>query len=97
MTSIRSTQVGQYLVVKKIAQIYGNNPKIQFLTNHTDRPGNIYPKVEDPNYILTVGTQVEVIGKGKANTKYRESYVTVIDNRNNQFDVFASVLRKHFM
>ena len=97
MTSIRSTQVGQHLVVKKIAQIYGNNPKIQFLTNHTNRPGSSYPKVEDPNCILTVGTQVEVIGKGKANTKYRESYVTVIDNRNNQFDIFASDLRKHFM
>ena len=96
MASIRSTQVGQYLTVIKIAQIYGNNPKIQFLTNHTDHRYGNYPKVKDPNLILPVGTQVQVIGKGRANTKYSESYVTVIDHRNNQFDIFSSDLRKHF-
>ena len=94
MASIRSTQIGQYLTVKKIAQIYGHNPKIQFLTNHTNR-GN-YPKVEDPDLILQIGLRVQVIGKGKGNTKYRESYVTVIDNRNNEFDIFASDLKRHF-
>ena len=96
MASIRSTQVGQHLTVKKVAQVYGSNPKIQFLTNHTSHPASNYPKVEDPNLILQVGSRVQVIGKGRANTKYRESYVTVIDNRKNQFDIFASDLRKHF-
>ena len=94
MTSIRSTQVGQYLTVKKIAQICGHNPKIQFLTSHTNRGS--YPKEEDLNRILDKGMRVQVIGKGKANTKYCESYVTVIDNRNNEFDIFASSLKKHF-
>lgn len=96
MASIRSTQIGQYLTVKKIAQIYGNNPIIQFLTNHTNRPGSNYPKIEDPNFILEVGSRVKVIGKGKADTKYRQSYVTVIDDRNNEFDIFASDLKRHF-
>ena len=96
MASIRSTQVGQHLTVKKIAQIYGNNPHIQFLTNHTNRPGSNYPKVEDPNCILEVGTKVKVLSKGKAETKYRQSYVTVIDDRNNEFDIFASDLKRHF-
>ena len=96
MASIRSTQVGQFLTVKKVAQVYGSNPKIQFLTNHTNRPGSNYPKVEDPNKILDVGMKVQVIGKGKAQTKYRQSYVTVIDDRNNEFDIFASDLKRHF-
>jgi len=96
MASIRSTQVGQQLTVKKIAQIYGNNPKIQFLTSHTNHQYGNYPKAKDPNLILPIGTQVQVIGKGRANTKYSESYVTVIDHRNNQFDIFSSDLRKHF-
>lgn len=94
MATIRSTQIGQYLTVKKIAQIYGNNTAIQFLTNHTNRGS--YPKIEDPNLILQVGTRVQVIGKEKANTKYLESYVTVVDDRNNEFDIFASNLKRHF-
>jgi len=96
MASIRSTQVGQYLTVKKTAQIYGNNSAIKFLTNYSNRSGAIYPKVEDPNLILQIGLRVQVIGKGKGNTKYRESYVTVIDNRNNEFDIFASDLKRFF-
>ena len=96
MASIRSTQVGQFLTVKKVAQVSGSNPKIQFLTNHTSHPASNYPKEEDPNRILEVGSKVQVIGKGKAQTKYSESYVTVIDHRNNQFDIFASNLRRHF-
>ena len=96
MASIRSTQIGSILTVKKIAQVYGHNPKIQFLTNHTSHPASSYPKVEDPNLILQIGLRVQVIGKGKGNTKYRESYVTVIDNRNNEFDIFASDLKRHF-
>ena len=96
MASIRSAQIGNILIVKKIAQVSGHNPKIQFLTNHTSHPASNYPKEEDPNRILEVGMKVQVIGKGKAQTKYRQSYVTVIDNRNNEFDVFASDLKRHF-
>lgn len=96
MASIRSTQIGQYITVKKIAQVYGSNPKIQFLTNHTSHPASNYPKVEDPNKILDVGMKVQVIGKGKAQTKYCQSYVTVIDDRNNEFDIFSSDLKRHF-
>lgn len=96
MATIRSTQIGQYLTVKKIAQIYGSNPELQFLTNHTSHPASSYPKVEDPNYILEVGVKVKVLSKGKADTKYSVSYVSVIDDRNNEFDIFASDLKKHF-
>ena len=94
MASIRSTQVGQYLTVKKIAQIYGNNSSLKFLTSYSDRGS--YPKTDDPNDILEKGMRVKVVSKGKGNTKYRESYVTVVDNRNNEFDIFASNLKKHF-
>ncbi len=96
MASIRTIQVGQYIEIKKIAQIYGNNDDMHYLTLHTNSPYGSYPKTEDPNEILTVGMKVQVIGKGKSNTKYRESYVTVIDDRKNTFDVMSSDLRKFF-
>ena len=96
MASIRTVQVGQYIEIKKIAQIYGNNPAMQFLTNHTNSPYGSYPKIKDPNKILTEGMKLQVIGKGKSQTKYRESYVTVIDNRKNTFDIMSSDLRKFF-
>lgn len=96
MASIRSTQVGQFLTVKKVAQVYGSNPNIQFLTNHTNHLASNYPKVEDPNRILEVGMKVKVLSKSKAQTKYRQSFVTVIDHRNNEFDIFASDLKRHF-
>jgi len=96
MASIRSTQIGQFLTVKKIAQVSGHNPKIQFLTNHTSHPASNYPKEEDPNRILEVGMKVKVLSKSKAQTKYRQSYVTVVDHRNNEFDIFASDLKRHF-
>jgi|11_taG_2_1085331.scaffolds.fasta_scaffold20588_6 hypothetical protein len=96
MASIRTIQVGQYIEIKKIAQIYGNNSAMQFLTTHTNSPYGSYPKEEDPNRILTKGMKVQVIGKGKSQTKYRESYITVIDNRKNTFDVMSSDLRKFF-
>ena len=40
--------------------------------------------------------KVQVIGKGKAQTKYNEAYVTVIDDRKNMFDVMSSDLRRFF-
>ena len=96
MASIRTVQVGQYIEIKKIAQIYGNNPVMQFLTAHTNSPYGSYPKINDPNKILTIRMKVQVIGKGKAQTRYNESYVTVIDDRKNIFDVMSSDLRKFF-
>ena len=96
MTSIRTIQVGQHIEIKKIAQIYGNNPAMQFLTNHTNSPYRNYPKINDPNKILNVGMKLKVIDKCKAQTKYRESYVTVTDERKNTFDIMSSDLRKFF-
>ena len=96
MASIRTVQVGQYIEIKKIAQIYGNNKDIKYLTIYTNSPYGSYPKTEDPNKILTVGMKAQVIGKGKSNTKYSESYITVIDDRQNTFDVMSSDLRKFF-
>ena len=95
MASIRSTKVGQHIELKKIAQIYCNK-YMNYLTSHTDSAYSSYPKVTDPSKILTVGMKFKVISIGKPQTRYTESYVTVIDNRNNKFDIFASDLRKHF-
>ena len=88
MASIRSTQIGDTLEIKKIAQCYSN-----ILTNHTDHPGSNYGKTNNPNEILPVGTQLKVLDKGKAPTKWRQSYVTVA-YKGKQFDILASDLRR---
>ena len=93
MASIKTTKINDTLTIKKTAQIYGHNPQKRFLTNHTNHSDCPYPKIQNPNDILKVGTQLKVINKGKPQTKYRESYVTVIHN-NQQFDIFSSDLRR---
>ena len=88
MASIRTTQIGDTLEIKKIAQCYS-----KILTNHTDHPDCPYPKTTNPNEILTVGTQLTVLDKGKAQTKWAESYVTV-KHKSKEFDILASDLRR---
>ena len=93
MASIRTTNIGDTLEIKKIAQIYGHNPNGKFLTNHHNHLYCAYPKLDDPQYIIQVGTQLAVINKGPAQTKYRESYVTVKHNQH-VFDIMASDIRR---
>ena len=93
MASIRTTNVGDTLTIKKIAQIYGHNPNGRFLTNHSSHPYSSYPKISDSQYIIQPGTKLAVIGKGPAETKFRESYVTVVHNQH-EFDIMASDLRR---
>jgi len=91
MASIRTTNVGDTLTTKKITQIYGSN-KLKFLTKFSNHPSFIYPMTTDPQHIIQPGTTLEVVAKGKANTKYSEAYVTV--NHNDiLFDIFSSELR----
>ena len=91
MASIRTTNINDILTIKKTAQIQGHNPKIRFLTTY--HPLSNYGQTQNPNEILKPGTQLIVIGKGKPQTKYRQSYVTVIHN-NQQFDIFSSDLKR---
>ena len=93
MASIRTTNIGDTLTIKKIAQIYGHHPDGRFLTNHSNHAFSSYPKIDNPRRILQVNTTLNVIGKGKAETKYRESYVTVKHNQY-VFDIMASDLRR---
>ena len=93
MASIRTTNIGDTLTIKKIAQIYGHNPNMRFLTNHSSHPDSSYPKLSDPQYIVQPGTKLAVIDKGPAQTKFRESYVTVVHNQHT-FDIMASDLRR---
>ena len=93
MASIRTTNIGDTLIIKKIAQIYGHNPDMMFLTIHSDHPDCSYPKISDVEQIIQPGTKLVVIGKGKAETKYRQSYVTVVYNQH-KFDIMASNLRR---
>jgi hypothetical protein len=88
MASIRTTQIGDILEIKKIAQCYSN-----ILTNHTDHPDCPYGKTTNPDEILPVGTQLKVLDKGKAQTKWRQSYVTV-SHKGKEFDILASDLRR---
>ena len=93
MASIRSTKIGDTLEIKKISQVYGHHKDHLFLTNHSSHPYSSYPKETNPSRIVQPGTKIAVIAKGKAETKYRESYVTVIHN-NITFDIMASDLRR---
>ena len=88
MASIRTTKVGDILEIKKIAQCYSN-----ILTNHTDNPYCQYPKTTNPDEILPIGTQLKVLDKGKAETKWAQSYVTV-SHKGKEFDILASDLRR---
>lgn len=88
MASIRTTQVGDILEIKKIAQCYSN-----ILTNHSDNTYCQYPKTTNPDEILPVGTQLKVLDKGKAQTKWAQSYVTV-SHKGKEFDILASDLRR---
>ena len=93
MASIRTTQIGDTIEIKKICQIYGHHPDLRFLTNHSSHPDCSYPKLNDPQYIIQPDTKLSVIAKGKAETKYRESFVTVVHNQH-EFDIMASDLRR---
>ena len=93
MASIRTTKIGDTLEITKITQIYGNHPDLRFLTNHSSHPLCAYPKINDNEYVVQPGTKVAVIGKGKADTKYRQGYVTVVHNQH-KFDIQASDLRR---
>ena len=93
MASIRTTKIGDTLTIKKIAQIYGHHPDGKFLTNHSSHPDSSYPKLNDPQYILQPGTKLPVIYKGSSQTKFRESYVTVVHNQH-KFDIMSSDLRR---
>mgnify|MGYP000365303181 CR=1 FL=1 len=88
MASIRTTNIGDTLTIKKIAQCY-----TKILTNYSNHPYCRYPMTTNPDYILHVGTQLKVIDKGRAQTKWNESYVTVI-HKGKQFDIFSSDLRR---
>ena len=93
MASIRTTQIGDTLEIKKICQIYGHSPDGRFLTNHSSHPDCSYPKLSDSQYIVQPGTKLAVIAKGKAQTKFSESYITVVHNQHT-FDITASDLRR---
>ena len=93
MASIRTTNINDTLTIKKVAQIYGHHPQMRFLTNHSNHPYCSYPKIQNPNDILKPGTQLKVISKGKPETKYSESYVTVMHNQQ-QFDIMASDIKR---
>lgn len=88
MASIRTTNIGDTLTIKKIAQCYS-----AILTNHSDNVYCPYPKTTNPDEILNVDTQLKVIAKGRPQTKWAESYVTVA-HKGKEFDILASDLRR---
>ena len=93
MTSIRTVQLGDTLEIKKITQIEGHHKDHLFLANHSDHPLSSYAKATDTTHIVQPGTKVAVIAKGKANTKYSCSFVTVVHN-NITFDIHSTDLRR---
>ena len=90
MASIRTTNVGDTLTIKKECGI-SSMAAYSFLK--PSHPLSAYGVETNPNDILQAGTKLAVIYKGKPNTKYRQSYVTVnLQGRN--FDIFASYIKR---
>ena len=90
MASIRTTNIGDTLTIKKTSQIFGFSSSRLHLTSH--HANSAFGKASDPNKILNPGAQLTVVGKGKAQTKYKESYVTVSYNQYT-FDIMSSYLK----
>ena len=89
MASIRTTNVGDTLTIKKIAQCCS-----PILTNHSSHPDCPHAKANDVNHILEVGTELTVLDKGPAQTKWAQSYVTVC-YKGKDFDILAKDLRRY--
>jgi hypothetical protein len=96
MASIRTTRVGDVIEIKKTCQIYGSHKDRLFLTNHSNHPLCQYPKITDASQILRPGTKVVVVAKGKAETKYSCSFVSVVHN-GITFDIFSDMLPRFFL
>lgn len=93
MASIKTIQPGDTLEIKKISQISGHHKDLLFLTNHSDHPYCPYPKTTDVTRIVRPGTKVAVIAKGKPETKYSCSYITVFHNTLT-FDILSPDIRR---
>jgi hypothetical protein len=94
MASIKTIQLGDTLEIKKITQISGHHKDYLFLTNHSDNPNCLHPKTTDTTRIIMPGTKVAVIAKGKPNTKYSYSYITVVHN-NITFDIHSTYIKRY--
>ena len=94
MASIKTIQLGDTLEIKKLSQISGHHKDHLFLTNHSDHPFCPYPKTTDTTRIVQPGTKVTVIAKGKPQTKYSCSYITVVHN-NLTFDIFSTNIKRY--
>lgn len=92
MASIRTTRIGDTLEIKKLSQISGHHKDQLFLTAHSDHYNCQYNKTTDTTRIVQPGTKVFVIAKGKAETKYSCSFITVVHN-NLTFDIRSKDLR----
>lgn len=83
------------VVVKKECQIYGLSWRYPRLVNQIKNWEahacwqTSYPNATDPARILRVGTSLEVIGVGKAQTRYASGYITV-RGQGHDFDVLAT-------
>ncbi len=89
MASIRTTQIGDILEIKKECAISNLSAYAFLKPSHPLSPYG----VANLNDIIPPGTQLTVTFKGLPNTKYRQSYVTV-DCNGKTFDIFANYLRR---
>jgi hypothetical protein len=81
------------LTVKKMAQVYGDTGN-HFLTTRPRHHNNPYfyspyPIMSDPARILPVGTTLQILSHGQAQTRYSTAYITVLSSTGFTFDILA--------
>ena len=81
------------LTIKKLAQVYGDTGN-HFLTTRPRHHNNPYfyspyPIMSDPARILPVGTTLQILSIGKAQTRYSTAYITVHSSTGFTFDILA--------
>ena len=82
------------LTIKKLAQVYGDNPSRYSLTTRPRHHNNPYfyspyPIEPDPARILPVGTTLQILSIGPANTQYSTAYITVLSSTGFTFNILA--------
>ena len=81
------------LTISKLAQVYGD-PGQHLLTTRPRHHNNPYfyspyPIMSDPARILPVGTTLQILAIGPAQTRYSTAYITVKSSTGFTFDIVA--------
>jgi hypothetical protein len=97
VASIQNINIGDSIVVNKKCAI-SSLSALRFL--HSAHPNSSYGETTNPDILLAPNDKLIVIGKGKRQTKYAQSYITckiitaATSTYQNEFDIFADDIKR---